>query len=137
MRFTPFTGPKNPIKHGENANFAKSTRVYPPTGAPSQETAGFGGGLQCSRVKNASVLPELRAYPTDPPVLRILTLPPLQKHFVNIFFVFAWEVYTGKWRGFLVNFFWSPYPTKRSTKTPQKIRGKFGEKFGAKSGTKI
>ena len=32
MRFTPFTGPKNPIKHGKNAKVAKSTRVCPPTG---------------------------------------------------------------------------------------------------------
>ena len=64
-------------------------------------------------------------------------LPALQKNFVNIFFVFAWEFCIEKWRGFLVNFFWSPSPTKRSTKTPQKIRGKFGAKFGAKFGTKI
>ena len=39
--------------------------------------------------------------------------------------------------GNLVIFFWSPFPTKRSTKNPRKIRGKFGAKFGAKSGTKI
>ena len=31
-----------------------------------------------------------------------------------------------------MNFFWSPFPTKRSTKTPRKIRGKFGAKFGAR-----
>ena len=31
-----------------------------------------------------------------------------------------------------MNFFWSPSPTKRSTKNPRKIRGKFGAKFGAK-----
>ena len=68
---------------------------------------------------------------------KIVTLPTLQKHFVNIFFVFAWEFCIEKWRGFLVNFFWSPFPTKRSTKNPRKIRGKFGAKFGAKSGTKI
>ena len=36
-----------------------------------------------------------------------------------------------------MNFFWSPSPTKRSTKSPRKIRGKFGAKFGAKFGTKI
>ena len=34
-----------------------------------------------------------------------------------------------------MNFFKSPFPTKRSTKNPRKIRG--GAKFGAKSGTKI
>ena len=65
------------------------------------------------------------------------TLPALQKNSVNIFFVFAWEFCIEKWRGFLVNFFWSPSPTKRSTKSPRKIRGKFGAKFGAKFGTKI
>ena len=58
-------------------------------------------------------------------------------YFVNNFFVFAWEFCIEKWRVFLVNFFWSPSPTKRSTKSPRKIRGKFGAKFGAKSGTKI
>ena len=66
-----------------------------------------------------------------------LTLPALQKTFVYVFFEFAWEFYIEKWRGFLVNFFWSPFPTKRSTKTPQKIRGKSGAKFGTKFGTKI
>ena len=67
----------------------------------------------------------------------IVTLPPLQKNFVNFFSVFAGEFCIEKWRGFLVKFFWSPFPTKRSTKNLQKIRGKFGEKFGAKSGTNI
>ena len=70
------------------------------------------------------------------PAVRV-ALPALQKNFVNIFFVFAWEFCIEKWRGFLVNFFWSPSPTKRSTKNPRKIRGKFGAKFGAKFGTKI
>ena len=69
--------------------------------------------------------------------LRIVTLPALQKNFVHIFYVFAWEFCIEKWRGFLVNFFWSPSPTKWSTKSPRKIRGKFGAKFGAKFGTKI
>ena len=67
----------------------------------------------------------------------LVTRPALQKNFVNIFFVFAWEFYIEKWREFLVNFFWSPSPTKRSTKSPRKNRGKFGAKFGAKFGTKI
>ena len=66
-----------------------------------------------------------------------VTLPALQKNFVNIFFVFAWEFCIEKWQGFWVNFSWSPSPTKRSTKSPRKIRGKFGAKFGAKFGTKI
>ena len=66
-----------------------------------------------------------------------ITLPTLQKHFVNIFFAFAWEFCIEKWRGFLVNFFWSPVRVKRSTKNPRKIWGKFGAKFGAKFGTKI
>ena len=53
-----------------------------------------------------------------------------RKDFVNIFSVFAWEFCIEKWRGFLVNFFWSPFPTKRSTKTPQK----FGENSETNSG---
>ena len=68
------------------------------------------------------------------PFAKIVTLSALQKNFVNIFFVFAWEFCIEKWRGFLVNFFWSPSPTKRSAKNPQKIRGKFGAKFGEKFG---
>ena len=70
-------------------------------------------------------------------VAAIVTLPALQKHFVNIFFVVAWEFCIEKGRGFLVNFFWSPFPGKQSTKTPRKIRGKFGAKFGRKFGKKI
>ena len=42
----------------------------------------------------------------------VVTLPALQKNFVNIFVVFAWEFCIEKWRGFLVNFLWSPSPTK-------------------------
>ena len=67
----------------------------------------------------------------------IVTLPALQKHFVNFLFVFGWEFCIEKWRGFSENFFGSPFPTKRSTKNPRKIRGKFGAKFRAKFGTKI
>ena len=37
MRFTPFTGPKNPVNHGKNAKVAKSTRVCPPTRSPFME----------------------------------------------------------------------------------------------------
>ena len=59
------------------------------------------------------------------------------ERFCEYFFVFAWEFCIEKWRRFLVNFFWSPSPTKRSTKHPRKFRGKFGAKFGAKFGTKI
>ena len=35
MRFTPFTGPENPVKHVKSAKVAKSTRVCPPTGPSS------------------------------------------------------------------------------------------------------
>ena len=52
------------------------------------------------------------------------------EEFCEFFFVFAWEFCIEKWREFLVNCFWSPSPTKRSTKSPRKIRGKFGAKFG-------
>ena len=53
------------------------------------------------------------------------------------FFRVCLGIWHWKWRGFLVNFSWSPFPRKQSTKTPRKIRGKFGGKFGRKSGTKI
>ena len=33
-------------------------------------------------------------------VTATITLPALQKHFVNIFFVFGWEFCIEKWRGF-------------------------------------
>ena len=66
-----------------------------------------------------------------------ITLHALQKTFVDFLFKFAWEFCIEKWQGFLVNFFWSPFPTKQSTKIPEKSRGKFGAKFGAKFGTKI
>ena len=46
------------------------------------------------------------------------------------FFVFAREFRIEKWRGFLVNNFWSPSPTKRSTK----ILEKFGENSEQTSG---
>ena len=63
---------------------------------------------------------------------RNVTLPALQKHFVNLFFVFAWEFCIEKRRGFLVNFFWSPFPTKRSAKTPRKNSGKIRSKIRGK-----
>ena len=66
-----------------------------------------------------------------------LTLPALQKKFVNIFFVFAWEFRIEKWRGFLVNFFWSPSPTKRSTRSPRKIRENSEQNSGQNSGRKF
>ena len=66
-------------------------------------------------------------------VRSFFTLPALQKNlWISFFRVFAWEFCIEKWRGFFVNFFWSPSPTKRSTKSPRKIRGKFGVKFGMK-----
>ena len=60
---------------------------------------------------------------------RNVTLTALQKHFVDFFFEFAWEFCIEKWRGFLVNFVWSPSPTKWSTKTPQKIQSKIQGKI--------
>ena len=66
-----------------------------------------------------------------------LFLPALQKNFVNIFFVFAWEFWIEKWRGFLVKFFWSPSPTKQSTKNPRKIRENSEQNSGQNSGRKF
>ena len=56
-----------------------------------------------------------------------LTKARLLKHLFSRSREFAWGFRIEKRRGFLVNFFWSPFPTKRSTKTPQKI---FGTEFG-------
>ena len=55
------------------------------------------------------------------------------------FFLFesTWEFCIEKWQGFLVNLFCSPFPTKRSTKTPQTFRGKFGANPGQNSGRKF
>ena len=63
-----------------------------------------------------------------------ITLPVLQKNFVNIFCLFAWEFCIEKRRGFLVNFFWSPSPTNRSANHSSKNSGQNSgrniEKFG-------
>ena len=66
-----------------------------------------------------------------------VTLPALQKNFVNIFFVFAWEFCIEKRRGFLVNFFWSPFPTKRSTKSLEKFGENSEQNSGQNSGRKF
>ena len=79
------------------------------------------------------------SYPNEKIQPRLkLSLCLLSRRILWIFFlVFAWEFCIEKWRGFLLNCFWSPSPTKRNTKNPRKIREKFGAKFGAKFGTKI
>ena len=59
------------------------------------------------------------------------------EEFCEYFFVFAWEFCIEKWRGFLVIFFWSPFPTKRGTKTPQKIRENSEQISGKNSGQKL
>ena len=53
--------------------------------------------------------------------------------FGGFLFSFAWEFCIEKRQGFLVNFFWSPFPTK----TRQKSRGKFRAQFGGNFRTKI
>ena len=82
--------------------------------------------------------------PLDKPPLRLpeVTLPPLQKHFVNIFFVFAWEFCIEKWRVFFGEFFLvsvshemkhensSNNSGKIRNKTPGQNSGQKFEKFG-------
>ena len=70
-------------------------------------------------------------------IARDVALPARQKTLADFFFQFALGILHENGGKVLVNFFWSPFPTQGSTKTPQKIRGKFGAKFGAKFGTKI
>ena len=59
------------------------------------------------------------------------TLPALQKNFVNIFSVFAWEFCIEKWRGFLVNFSGLRLPRNEA----RKILEKFGENSEQNSGS--
>ena len=66
-----------------------------------------------------------------------VTLPALQKNFVNIFFVFAGEFCIEKWRGFLVNFLWSRSPTKRSTRVLEKFGENSEQNSGQNSGRKF
>ena len=59
--------------------------------------------------------PKIEKSQDRPPGLKfsseIVTFPALQKTFVDFFFEFAWELCIEKWRGFLVNLLWSPFPT--------------------------
>ena len=56
---------------------------------------------------------------------------------VDCFFKFAWEFCIEKWQGFLVNFFWSPFPTKTPQKIRSKIRGKIRDDIGNIRGTSV
>ena len=62
----------------------------------------------------------------------IFTLPALQKNFVNIFFVFAWELCIEKWRGFLVNFFLVSVSHETKHEKSSKISGKIRSKIRGK-----
>ena len=75
--------------------------------------------------------------PPDAGISQKVTLPPLQKVSVNIFFVFAWQFCIEKWRGFWVNFSDLRFSRNEARKLLKNFGGKFGAKFGAKSGTKI
>ena len=70
--------------------------------------------------------PTFQAYP-DPTHIYFEDSP---ENVCEYFSVFAREFCIEKWRGFLVNFLWYPFPAKRSTKTPQK----FGENPERNSG---
>ena len=54
---------------------------------------------------------QLRALPDFDPIFYFACSP---DKFCEYFFVFAWEFCIEKWRGFLVNFFWSPFPTNEA-----------------------
>ena len=59
------------------------------------------------------------------------------EEFCEFFFVFASEFCIEKWRGFLVNFFCSPFPTKRSTKILKKFGKNSEQNSGQNSGRKF
>ena len=116
-------------------------------GAHGRKPQEIAGGLQGSRIKNASQLSQ--EFPacdgnsqSESQTSRDFGALGSRKCYfacspVNIFFVFAWEFCIEKRRGLLVNFFWSLFPTKPSTKTPRKIRGTFGAELGQNSGRKF
>ena len=58
------------------------------------------------------------------------------EEFCEYFFVFAWEFCIEKWRGFLVNFFWSPSPTK-ARKILENFRENSEQNSGQNSGRNI
>ena len=64
----------------------------------------------------------------------IITLPALQKSFVNIFSVFAWEFCIEKWRGF---FGWIFSGLRLPRSEARKVLEKFGENSGQNSGRKF
>ena len=74
------------------------------------------------------------------PNSRFVTLRPLQKNFVNIFFIFAWEFCIEKWRGgefFLVSVSHETKhenSSKKSGKIRREIRGKIRDKNSKNSG---
>ena len=69
-------------------------------------------------------------------LLRIVTLPPLQKNFVNIFSYLPGDLALKK-GGDFGEFLWPPFPGRQSAKNLRKIRGNFGGKFGRKFRMKI
>ena len=69
--------------------------------------------------------------------VNLVTLPALQKNFVNIFFVLAWEFCIDKWRGFLVIFFLVSVFHETKHENSSKISGKIRSKMQGKIRTKI
>ena len=65
---------------------------------------------------------------------KLLTLPALQKKFVNIFCVFAWEFCIEKWRGFLVNFSGLRFPRNEARKIFEKLEENSEQNSGQNSG---
>ena len=63
----------------------------------------------------------------------------LARKIVDFFYVFAWGFGIKRWRGFLVNFQWSPwcFPRNKAQKILNHFGRKLGGKFGKKIGTKI
>ena len=61
-----------------------------------------------------------------------ITLPALQKTFVDFFFEFAWAFCIETWRGNSGEFFLVSVSSKMKHENSSKNRGKFGAKFGTK-----
>ena len=86
--------------------------------------------------------PPIRRRPTISHSLALSS--PFQDHMIvlcrlstKFWEAFAWGFRIEKWRGLLVNYLWSPFPGKQSTKKTREIQGKFGGKIGRKFRTEM
>ena len=109
------------------------TASSPPSSCHVASELGVGKGVYWKRVRQPLAGVSFGVCP----LMQNFTLPALQKHFVNIFFVFAWEFCIEKWRVFFGEFFLVSVSHETKHEKSSRNREKSGAKSGAKFGTKI